>query len=168
VENERAKLRAAGETQSFRVIQSFYAAAFNLADPDANDAQVQAQFDANLRAQLNQAVRDIGLFRNNILRSKPPVPADCGALDQYYMAAVGQEAQETAALLDALNRKDIGRIKQIGGSGVGLIDRNLGLANKALEKVYRGRGLNQQFEIQTGGNSSMLGGMVGLGGVGIN
>jgi len=79
---------------------------------------------------------------------------------------VDQESQATARL-DALGRRDIGTIKQIGGSGVGLIDRNLGLANRALERVYRGRGLNQQFEIQTGGNSSMLGGMVGLGGIGI-
>ena len=41
------------------------------------------------------------------------------------------------------------------------IDRNLGMANKQLEKVYQGRGLNQLFTIETGQKSSMLGGMLG-------
>jgi hypothetical protein len=69
-------------------------------------------------------------------------------------------------LLDALVRKDIGRIKQIGRTATGRIDRNLGMANMRLEQAYRGRGLNQQFRIETGGNASMLGGLMGMGGMG--
>jgi hypothetical protein len=64
-------------------------------------------------------------------------------------------------------RKDIGRIKQLGRAGVSNIDMNLGMANRELERVYHQRGLNQQFRIETGGNSSMLGGMTGLGGLGL-
>jgi hypothetical protein len=165
VENERAGLRAQGETESFRVIDSFYQAMLGLADPDANDAQLQRQFDAGIQQTLNRALMAARQFRVNILRTKPPVPSDCKALDNYYMRAVDLEAQQTVVLMDALARKDIGRVKSIGRSGVAQVDTNLGMANKALEEVYRQRGLNQQFRIQTGGNSSMLGGMIGLGGL---
>lgn len=167
VENERAGLRARGETQSFRVIGQFYQAMFGLADPDANDAQIQQQFDRTLQGELRDCLTATRLFANNITRTKPPVPADCRALDSYYMAAVRQEAQTTVLLMDALAHKDIGRIKQVGSAGVGSIDQNLGMANRQLEQVYRQRGLNQQFVIKTGGNSSMLGGMIGLSGMGL-
>lgn len=166
VEQERAGLRAQGETESFRMIDNFYQAALGLANPDANDALLQQQFDRNMQLTLQRTVAAIQLFRQNIIRTKPPVPPDCKALDQYYMAAMEQEGVATASLLEALARKDIGRIKQISRMGTGNIDRNLGMANRKLEEVYRGRGLNQQFRIETGGNASMLGGLMGLGGMG--
>lgn len=167
VENERATLRAQGETESFRMIDNFYQAALGLADPDTNDAILQQQFDRNIQVTLQRTVGAIRLFRQNVVNSKRsvPVPPDCRALDQHYMSALEQEGVATAALLEALTRKDIGRIKQIGRSGTGNIDRSLGMANNKLEQVYRSRGLNQQFRIETGGGSSMLGGMMGLGGL---
>jgi hypothetical protein len=165
VENERNNLRAQGETESFHVIDSFYQAMLGLADPDTNDAQLQAQMDQNLRNSLQRTVAAINNFGRNITRSKPAVPSDCRALDSYYMAAVRLEAEQTAVLLDALARKDIGRIRAVGSRTVASIDTNLGAANRQLEEVYRQRGLNPQFRIQTGGNSSMLGGLVGLGGM---
>jgi hypothetical protein len=82
------------------------------------------------------------------------------------MAAVDQESLATSKLMEAMARKDIGMVKSIGGRGVSNIDWNLGQANLQLKKVYDGRGLNQQFEISTGGNSSLLGGVMGLGGFG--
>jgi hypothetical protein len=165
VEQERERLRAMGETESFRMIDGFYQTMFSLADPDSNDAQVQQQFNQNLQGSLQRSLQTIRAFRQNVMKTKPPVPPDCGALDRYYMAAVDEESQQTVALMDALGRKDIGQVKAIGKAGVRNIDRNLGMANKELEKAYRGRGLNQQFTIDTGSGSSMLGGMIGLGGV---
>ncbi len=165
VENERGTLRAQGETTSFRLIEGFYQTALGLADPDANDAMIQQQFNAQLQQTLNLTLNSIRAFRANITRTKPFVPADCRALDAYYLRAVDLEGQQTALLMDALMRKDIGRIKSIGRSGVASIDQNLGMSNRELERVYQQRGLNQQFRIQTGGNSSMLGGMIGLGGM---
>ncbi len=165
VETERSGLRAEGETESFRVIDSFYQTMLGLSDPDANDIQMQQQFDNRIRQSLQRTVQAIRIFGNNISRTKPPVPSDCRALDAHYLRAVTLEAEQTAGLLDALARKDIGRVRSIGKSGVGSIDTSLGMANRELEKVYQGRGLNQQFRIETGGNSSMLGGMIGLGGV---
>ena len=166
VEQERQGLRAMGETESFRMIDGFYQAALGLADPDSNDAVIQQQFNQNLMVTLNRAVAASRMFRTNIMRTKPAVPSDCKALDQYYMAAMDEESTQTVALLDALVRKDIGRIKQIGRTAAGRIDKNLGMANLRLEQTYRGRGLNQQFRIETGGNSSMLGGLMGMGGMG--
>lgn len=165
VEQERSGLRAQGETESFRMIEGFYQAALGLADPDTNDAVLQQQFNQNIQVTLNRTIAAIRLFRQNILRTKPPVPTDCKALDQYYMAAMEQEGIVTANLIEALARKDIGRIKMLAKGGTGSIDRNLGMANLRLEQVYRSRGLNQQFRIETGGNASMLGGMMGLGGL---
>jgi hypothetical protein len=166
VETERQGLRAMGETESFRMIDSFYQTAMGLADPDSNDAMIQRQFDQNIQVTLNRAVTATRMFRQNIMRTKPAVPSDCKALDQYYMAAMEEEGMQTVQLLDALVRKDIGRIKQIGRTATGRIDRNLGMANMRLEQAYRGRGLNQQFRIETGGNASMLGGLMGMGGMG--
>jgi hypothetical protein len=165
VEQERAGLRAQGETESFRMIDQFYQTMLGLADPDTNDAALQRQMDANLQVTLQRTVAAIRLFRSNVMRTKPPVPADCQALDRYYMSAMEQEGTTTAALMDAMARKDIGRIKMLSKSGVGSIDKDLGMANLKLEQVYKSRGLNQQFRIETGGNSSMLGGMLGLGGL---
>jgi hypothetical protein len=164
IENERAGLRAQGETEAFRVIDSFYQAALQLADPYSNDVQVQQQFDQGMQLTLQRALRAAQVMRNN-LRTHPPVPPDCRALHQFYTTAAAQEADQTALLLDALARKDIGRVRSVGRSGMGMIDRNLGQANLELERVYKGRGLNPQFRIETGGNSSMLGGMLGLGGL---
>jgi hypothetical protein len=163
VENQRAGLRAEGETESFRVIDQFYQTALGLSDPDADN--VAENFDRNIQDTLIRTQTAMRNFRENILRTKPRVPADCMALDQYYLRAVELEAEQTAKLMEALARKDIGRIRSVGKSGVGSIDVNLGLANKCLEQVYRQRGLNQQFRIETGGNSSLLGGLMGLGGM---
>jgi len=165
VEQERSGLRAQGETESFRMIESFYQTAMGLADPDSNDAVMQQQFDRNIQITLQRTVAAIRLFRQNIIRTKPAVPSDCKALDSYYMAAMEQEGLLTANLIDALTRKDIGRIKMLARGGTANIDRNLGQANLRLEQAYRGRGLNQQFRIETGGNSSMLGGLMGMGGL---
>jgi hypothetical protein len=161
VENQRVALRAQGETETFRVIQGFYQTMIGMSDPDFDERQ----FDRGLQMTLNRTLIAMRSFRNNILRTKPPVPADCKALDQYYMAAVGDEAMTTARLLQAMVNKDIGSVKAVGKSGTANIDWNLGQANQHLERVYQGRGLNQQFRIQTGGSSSMLGGLVGLGGL---
>lgn len=165
VEQERAGLRAQGETESFRMIEGFYQTAMGLADPDSNDVVMQQQFDRNIQITLQRTVAAIRIFRTNILRTKPAVPADCKALDQFYMAAMEQEGLLTANLIDALTRKDIGRIKMLARGGTASIDRNLGQANLRLEQTYRGRGLNQLFRIETGGNSSMLGGLMGMGGL---
>lgn len=159
VENERQGLRAQGETESFRLIEAFYQNALNMADPDA----VDGQFDRHLQVTLNNTVRAIQLFRNNVLRTKPRVPVDCQQLDRYYMDALRQEGDTTAGLFHAMATKDIGRIKMLGRQGVAGIDRNLRNANRELEKVYRGRDLNPDFAIEAGGNSSLLGGMMGLG-----
>lgn len=163
VENERSGLRAQGETEAFRTVEGFYQIMLGLADPDSNDAAMERQFQQSLQLQIRRTVAAIQLFRTNIMRTRPPVPSDCKALDQYYLSAVSQEGVQTAALLDALSRRDIGAIRRVGKTGVAKIDRDLGMANRKLEEVYRQRGLNQQFQIETGGNSSMLGGLIGLG-----
>ncbi|MGV3723621.1 MAG: hypothetical protein ACO1SX_22215 [Actinomycetota bacterium] len=166
VEQERQGLRAMGETESFRMIEGFYQTALGLADPDSNDAMIQQQFNQNLMRTLNNAVFAARKFQQNVISTKPKVPSDCLALDQYYMAAMKEESEQTVMLLNALVRKDIGQIKRIGNTASGRINKNLGMANLRLEQVYRGRGLNQQFRIETGGNASMLGGMMGMGGMG--
>jgi len=163
VENFRAELRARGETESFAVIEQFYRAMLGLSDPDSNEADLERQFNEGLRMKLGQVVSDIRLTWRNIERTKPPVPLDCGALDRYFMRAVQLEGEQTTAILEALSRRDIGGIRSIGRRGVAEIDVQLGAANIELERVYRQRGLNPLFRIQTGGNSSLLGGMLGLG-----
>jgi len=142
-----------------------YDTLFRLSDPDANDAQEQQRFQQGLRNQLNRAVADVRLFRANIIRSKPPVPPDCKVVDSYYMRAVDREGQQTAIVLDALARGDAGTIQRVGSSGVGSIDQDLGNANLALERAFRGRGLDPQFRIETGKSSSMLGSLMGMGGL---
>ncbi len=165
VEQERSALRAQGETESFRIIEQFYGVMLGFSDPAADDIALQRQFDQNLRNSLNRALTAVQVFRTNIMRTKPPVPSDCKSLDNYYMAAVDEESRQTAALMQSLAGRDMGAIRSISKVGVGRIDQNLGMANKQLAKAYEGRGLNQQFTIETGGNSSMLGGLIGLGGM---
>lgn len=163
VEDFRAGMRARGETESFRLINQFYSAALGLSDPDANDMAIQRNFNIQLRREMQSVVHDINLTWRNVNQTKPPVPADCRALDAYYMRAVTLEGEKTVQIMQALNRMDIGAVKAAGRTGIAQIDQNLGLANKELEEVFKKRGLNQLFRIETGGNSSMLGGLMGLG-----
>lgn len=163
VENFRNGLRARGETQSFRVIEQFYQSMLGLSDPMGDDMAIQRNFQANLQRELQAVVHDINLTWQNINRTKPPVPVDCRALDEYYMRAVRLEGEQTIVVMNALQRKDIGAIKAAGRIGVAQIDQNLGFANRELEEVFEQRGLNQLFRIETGGKSSMLGGLMGLG-----
>jgi hypothetical protein len=164
VENERKGLRAQGETEIFNMLPSLLGGdlAAILGDPDnVNEEESFARMQQNQVNKVNQIARAMQLFAQNIRRTKPPVPADCKALDAYYMSAMDEEARQTVVSLDAFARKDVGKLKQVMRQGVGGIDTQLGLANKELEKAYRGRGLNQLFTISTGGTSSVLGGLVG-------
>jgi hypothetical protein len=165
VENQRADLRARGETQSFRMIENYLHAVIGLSDPDANENQAAQQMQAGQQQLIRETVGAINAFQANMQRTKPPVPADCGALDRFYSAAAIREAVATRDLLVAMGSNDIGRIKMIGHSAVNDINADLGRANNELEKVYRGRGLNQLFKIDAGGGSSMLDGLSGLGGM---
>jgi len=162
VEKERQGLRAQAETESFRAIERFLGAMGAHADADFKDGQFEEQH----KATLDNTLRAIDLFRQNIARTKPPVPADCQTLDGFYMAAVNQEAQDTANLLQAMVRKDIGGVRNIGKQSVASIEGNLKQAGGELEKVHQARGLRQEFRIETGGGGSMLGGLTGMGGLG--
>lgn len=165
VEEFRAALRAEGETQSFGVISDFFGAMMGLSDPDANDMEIQQRFNQGLMNKLNAVVHDIRLTLVNIQRTKPPVPDDCRALDLYYTQAVRLESEFTVRILQALATKNIGMIRSLGTRASSEINQNLGRANLKLREAYRGRGLNQLFEIETGSNGSMLGGLGGLKGL---
>jgi hypothetical protein len=167
VENERAGLRAQGETVAFQQIEGYLNAMITMSDPDPSADRAIENFQAQNTQMLNTTVRAINAFRANVIQSRRNllVPADCKALDQYYMAALDKEIETTATLMSAMANRNIGQIRSIGTRGVGSIDMNLGMANKELKKAYEGRGLNQLFTIETGGTSSMLGGLTGIGGL---
>jgi hypothetical protein len=165
VEQERQSLRALGEAEVFRMVTGIYDAMMGLADPDNTDAMIQGRMSQNTQVRINRTVLAIRAFRSNVLRTKPPVPTDCKALDQYYMAAMEEEGTKTLQILDAFQRQDLARLNMLRQTATRTIDRNLGQANLRLEQVFRGRGLNQQFRIETGNNSSMLGGLMGMGGL---
>jgi hypothetical protein len=82
-------------------------------------------------------------------------------LDQFYTAAVLEESEQTLEALNAYSRMSIGDLNRVKGRGVGRIMRNLGSARLELQRVFRGRGLHQQFDIETGGDRSFLGGALG-------
>ncbi|MFN3650016.1 MAG: zinc-ribbon domain-containing protein [Armatimonadota bacterium] len=161
VEDERAGLRALGETQVYSVVEDYLQAMLAQSEPDADGME----FQRRIQARLDKTVQAMHAFEQNIMRTRPQVPADCQALDQFYLAALKEEIEATPKVMQGLASGDIGAIKRAGSEGVARIDRNLGQANLALSEVYRGRGLNQQFRIQTGSGSSMLGGLTGLGGM---
>jgi hypothetical protein len=164
VENERKGLRAQGETEIYRMIPDLMGHNLGaiLGDPDNNNEEASfAQMQQNQINKVNRIARAMQIFAQSIRKTKPPVPSDCKALDSFYMSAMDEEARQTVITLEAFARQDIGRLKQVMGSGVGNIDSQLGLANLELEKAYRGRGLNKLFTISTGGNSSLFGGLVG-------
>jgi hypothetical protein len=166
VDNERHALRAQGETWIFQMLPRMLTAdlADILGDENVIDEQAAlARRQQQQRAEVSRILAAMQVFRNNILRTKPPVPPDCRALDTYYMAAMDEEVRQTARALDAFGRSDIGSLRQIlsAGGGVSRIDTNLGMANRELERAFRGRGLNPIFSIPTGSNSSLLGGLVG-------
>ena len=169
VERERADLRAQGETQIFSMIPDLLGgnvAAIFGDDPDvATEQQRMAQMQQSQINKVNQIVRAMQLFAQNIRKTKPPVPTDCKALDTFYMGAMDEEARQTVVTLDAFSKHDIGRLRQVMRTGVGGIDAKLGSANLELQRVFKGRGLNQVFTIETGRSSSVFGGLVGsLGG----
>jgi hypothetical protein len=157
VEHERSRMRAQGETQTFSVMSTFSDTIVRGQSPRAASAARRAE--QGLQGRVAQAARAVGLFRQNIVRTKPPVTSDCKPLDAYYTRAVMLEAETTAALLGAVARRDLGRMRTLARSGAAEIDRNLGMANKCLENVLRERGLAQQFRIQSGSSSSLLGGV---------
>ncbi len=167
VENERAGLRAQGETVAFQQIEGYLNAMITMSDPDPSADLAIENFQAQNTQMLNRTVQAIQAFRANVIQSRRAllVPADCKGIDAYYMKALDQEIATTAALMSAMANKNMGQIRSIGTRGVGSIDMNLGMANKELKKAYEGRGLNQLFTIETGGNSSMLGGLTGIGGL---
>jgi hypothetical protein len=161
VEQERANLRAQAETESFRLFGSFYDSIIGLSDPFANEAGAEQQIQQGLQQAFVRTADAIQKFRQNIVRSKPPVPHDCQAVDRFYMRAMDVEGQQTLALFNALGNRDIGQVRAIGSSSVAEIDQNLTRADQELQKVFHGRRLNPQFKIQTG--PSMLSGMIGMG-----
>jgi len=167
VENERRGLRSIGETQSFALMEGYLNTLLSLADPDANETVAAQQMEQRMANMFRQTLVAINQFQQNIQRTRPPVPSDCKALDNLYLSASLREAQATAQLVQAMSRRDIGTIKTIGRSAVADINSKLGQANLELERVYKGRGLNQLFKIDAGGGSSMLDGISGLGGLGL-
>lgn len=159
VENERRGLRAKGENEIFRLLPLLITGGFDiqtLSDPDADPQEMNRR---RLQATFNETLRAMNITWANIRRTKPAVPSDCRALDSYYMAGMEEEMVQTANVLRAFTAGNIGDLKSIGGRAVANIDEKLGLANRELESAFRQRGLNQQFRIETGGGSSMLGGL---------
>lgn len=159
VEQERAGLRAQGETVAFQQMED---ALKKLPANDPNRAVLMRQN----RQVISQTIQALRAFRNNIAKSRQTltVPSDCKTLDAFYVSALDQETETTGRLLLAIANENEGQIRSIGKDGVGSIDMNLGQANRELKKVYEGRRLSQLFTIETGGNSSLLGGMTGIGG----
>jgi hypothetical protein len=167
VENERRNLRSVGETQAFSLMEGYLNTLLSLSDPDANETITAQQMEQRTAAMFQRTLAAIQAFQQNIVRTRPPVPSDCRTLDNLYLAAAQREGQATAQLVAAMSRRDIGTIKTIGRQAVGDINSKLGQANLELERVYKGRGLNQLFKIDAGGGSSMLDGISGLGGLGL-
>lgn len=171
VENERSGLRAQGETVAFQQIQGHINAEITMkkrdriVNPRLADPRIENWRSQNIQ-MLNNTVRAVQAFRANVIQSRRNllVPADCKGIDAYYMKALDQEVETTAALMGAMANGNEGAIRSIGSRGVGSIDMNLGMANKELKKAYESRSLNQLFFIETGGNASMLGGLTGIGG----
>jgi hypothetical protein len=143
---------------------------------DDNQGDPQQALDRDLNATTNKIVRAIREFHAKIAgsRARLVVPRDCQVLDNEYMGAVNAESQLLPDVLTAMrlgmqNHDTRGLMATRRRIQTEIYPR-LTRADAALNRVYRGRGLDpaQNFKIDSkplmdGGG----GGLGGLGGIGL-
>lgn len=88
VEQERAGMRALSNSESFQAVDS---------------RGVRQRLDGQSMDFLRRRNTAMRLFRQNVARTKPPVPADMRALDAYYMRALETEGQQSVVVLEQAN-----------------------------------------------------------------
>ncbi len=142
--------------------------------PDFDDPNVELQIQRKQQASnavFQQVLVAIQRFEANIARTKPAVPRDCVDLDQEFVKAQRLNGFLTGRMVQAL-----ATVNTNPGAALGIVpqvthqmDRELfgkfgalAQANRKLQAVFRGRGIEPSFEIDS---TSMMGGSGGLGGL---
>lgn len=149
VENERVALQAQGQVAMFQQQVAPLMDQLNMAlDPEAMSEAQMANRQFQLKAGLVRDVqRAMAQFHQNVMRTKPPVPADCRGVDNYYMSAMNVEQQVTLQSIQAFANNDLARLLVIKQTGTRPIYQNLRMADHALRQVFKSRELPVVFEI---------------------
>lgn len=166
VEGERQKMSAIQANMQQAQIKEFYDMIFAMSDPNAGPEvdQRAMRMPQQKMAEFAEVQRRVGIFWQNILRTKPPVPEDCKFLDGFYTEAARQCIIAAQEMQVALPRMDMGSIKS-AGARMNVVNANLKRANQELEKVRDVRRLPFTWSINQEGGGG--GGMGGLGGMGL-
>jgi hypothetical protein len=162
IDNARAELRAQGTTEAVNAAaDAMRRNAEMFSDPDNNN-ELQSAQESQQRyiAQMAKIQRAMAVMNQNILRTKPPVPKDCKALDEMYMTALRKQSEVEMATMRAFDQKDIGKLFQMFDSqNIGWIDQQLVKANNELQKVFRNRGMEPTYTISSGSSSGASSGL---------
>ena len=167
VENAREELRTEGAAQGSEMMVGALQYLYGGMATDEGD-QLQ-RMQQGLVMKTRETVIAMRRFAANIERSKPAVPLDCRDLDQTYLSALRAEIELTPVLTQTIGSALSGNAANSMGQLTRImarakqIDRVLGDANRKLQTVFRGRGLESRFEIESkSSNSSLLGGAGGI------
>jgi hypothetical protein len=154
VEGQRQLVTARAASESAARYREFMDLLLGMAsdDPSVDQRMMQMPQEA-MRSfgAVQQAQVNFWIQMNNT--NKPPVPADCRYLDNYYLSAGKIAIQMGRDLQVAMQRGDIGLIKR-AASNQALVERNLSKANDELNKIRDVRRLPDDWMIQSGAGTS--------------